>query len=116
MIASSTVEVLRRTAQSFYCVHGHPQHYPHGPTQAEKLQKQLEKERRARQRAEQNVAYEAKRAEALKRSRDAHKGQVTRLRKRAKAGVCPCCNRSFVELRRHMANKHPEFESEAPEE
>ena len=27
----------------------------------------------------------------------------------AKAGVCPCCNRSFSNLRRHIQAKHKEF-------
>jgi hypothetical protein len=41
--------------------------------------------------------------------RRALRGAATRLRKRAAAGVCPCCNRSFVELARHMATKHPAY-------
>jgi hypothetical protein len=28
--------------------------------------------------------------------------------------VCPCCNRSFQNLRRHMATKHPEFNAPGP--
>lgn len=32
-----------------------------------------------------------------------------RIEKRAKAALCPCCNRSFIALRRHLATKHPEF-------
>jgi hypothetical protein len=23
--------------------------------------------------------------------------------------VCPCCNRTFSNLQRHMAHKHPQF-------
>lgn len=34
--------------------------------------------------------------------------EATRQRKRSAAGVCPCCNRSFVQLARHMKAKHPE--------
>lgn len=33
-----------------------------------------------------------------------------RLKKRLKNGVCPCCTRSFQNLRRHIASKHPEFD------
>ena len=44
--------------------------------------------------------------------RHAAKGQISKLKKRASAGVCPCCNRSFQNLRRHMGNKHPEFVGE----
>jgi phage/plasmid primase-like uncharacterized protein len=42
-------------------------------------------------------------AEALKLQREA-----ARLKARAKAGVCPCCNRTFKQLAAHMKNKHPE--------
>lgn len=30
-----------------------------------------------------------------------------RLKKRQQAGLCPCCNRTFVNVQRHMASKHP---------
>lgn len=50
--------------------------------------------------------------EEAKRERNranGYKGHATRITKRAKAGVCPCCNRSFENLRRHMASQHPTF-------
>ncbi|WP_165394478.1 helix-turn-helix domain-containing protein [Pseudoxanthomonas winnipegensis] len=31
------------------------------------------------------------------------------MRQRVMNGVCPCCNRTFENLRRHMHDKHPEF-------
>lgn len=37
------------------------------------------------------------------------KGQLSKATKRAAAGVCPCCNRSFVQLTRHMSTKHPDY-------
>lgn len=24
-------------------------------------------------------------------------------------GVCPCCNRSFTNVRRHMTSQHPDY-------
>ena len=39
----------------------------------------------------------------------AQKGATTKAKKRHAAGVCPCCSRSFKQLRRHMASQHPEF-------
>jgi hypothetical protein len=100
---------------SFYCPNGHGQHYL-GKTEAQKLTEKLEEERRLRQRAEQNVAMwaddarEAKdRADKERHRANAYKGHATRITKRAKAGVCPCCNRTFKALAAHMANKHPQF-------
>lgn len=46
------------------------------------------------------------------RSHAATRGHVTRKKRelsRVKAGVCPCCNRTFQNLARHMEGKHPEY-------
>jgi len=32
-----------------------------------------------------------------------------RIENRIEKGVCPCCNRTFLNLQKHMATKHPEF-------
>lgn len=32
-----------------------------------------------------------------------------KLEVRIEKGVCPCCNRTFANIQRHMATKHPEF-------
>lgn len=32
-----------------------------------------------------------------------------RVRDRVKNGVCPCCNRTFENLARHMKTKHPDY-------
>lgn len=96
----------------FYCPHGHTLHYVEGETDAEKL-------RRERDRLAQEVAYqddmrrkERERGDAFKRSARAYKGAATRLKNRAKAGVCPCCNRTFQNLARHMKSQHPDRQTD----
>lgn len=37
------------------------------------------------------------------------RGQLTKLKRRVSNGVCPCCNRSFADLHRHMTEKHPDY-------
>jgi hypothetical protein len=54
-------------------------------------------------------------AEYFERSRNAYKGQVTKIKNRVSNGVCPCCNRYFANLHRHMTTKHPDFKSEDAE-
>lgn len=94
-----------RTVPDIYCPLGHC-HVPAGEPKI----KQVEREReRARNREAARVA-ERDQAEASARG---YKGAATRARKRAKAGVCPCCNRTFKQLARHMESKHPDFEPEA---
>jgi hypothetical protein len=49
---------------------------------------------------------------AEERSHSATRGHLTRAKKRERrvaAGVCPCCNRSFANLARHMAGQHPSY-------
>ena len=46
---------------------------------------------------------------AEERSHTATRGHLTRTKKRVAAGVCPCCNRTFQNLARHMKGQHPEY-------
>lgn len=96
---------LVETHRVFFCPNGHEQLYK-GETEAEKLKKELEKERQRRTMAENTATAEAQRASNLEAT-------LTRERKRVGNGVCPCCNRSFSNLRRHMATKHPEHQGAA---
>lgn len=96
----------------WYCPHGHSQVFAKGESDAEKL-------RRERDRLLQRVAErddEVRRQKELRASAErrvsAARGQITRLKNRAAAGVCPCCNRSFTNLLRHMHSQHPGFVAE----
>jgi hypothetical protein len=81
---------------SFYCPNGHGQHYV-GQTDKQLL---VEAERRAAQ------TIQAERDQRLAAERE-----LKRIRDRARGGVCPCCNRSFVQLNRHIKTKHPDFDA-----
>jgi hypothetical protein len=84
--------------KSIYCPVGHAWHYTESTEQ--KLKREREKTARVQAQLDQ--------AEA---SLVAQKGVATKLRKkvaRAENGVCPHCNRSFVNLQRHVKTKHPE--------
>jgi hypothetical protein len=94
---------LVKTRQTFSCPNGHEQHFM-GESEADKLRKELERERTRRQLAENtSLAESHARERAEKKAAKAEKKL-----KRVGNGVCPCCNRSFTDLRRHMATKHPE--------
>ena len=60
------------------------------------------------------VAEKDRKNEALRRANEATEAEqkaqdeMKRMKKRANAGVCPCCNRTFQHLARHMKTKHPE--------
>lgn len=79
----------------------------------------LAKAKEAQRKAEQSrdYAWQAAREEREKhghteRRRRAEKAAKTRLKNRVGKGVCPCCNRHFVNLQRHIEGQHPEFAGE----
>lgn len=101
--------------QRIYCPNGHTWYFS-GQTEAEKLR--LERNRLKQRLAEKDdrIAQEIKWREESERTAAAYKGVATKLKKRIKAGVCPCCNRHFGNLQAHIETKHPDFsEDVAPD-
>ncbi len=80
-----------------------------GETKVQALKKELAAAKEAREMAIRGRRW-AERARAPEsRSHAATRGHLTRSKKRHAAAVCPCCKRSFKQLRRHMATKHPDY-------
>ncbi len=73
-----------------------------GKTDAEKLKEQLELQRKENEAVQQQL--QDRWLDAL-----GEKNKLEKQLKRIHKGVCPCCNRSFQNLQRHMATKHPEL-------
>lgn len=92
--------------KGFYCPNGHSQFY--AETEVSRLKKQLEQEKRLREAAEAAQARARSAAQFAENSARTLRGHLTRERKRVAAGVCPCCRRSFSNLRRHMTAQHPD--------
>lgn len=110
-------EQRRRTSGNcFYCPNGHSLGYEESAAdKAIKKAKRLEEENTRL--AAQN-RHERDQRKAAERSLSATRGVVTKLRKRAQAGVCPFgCHRHFDDLERHIATKHAgeRFEQEGAE-
>lgn len=94
----------RRDHQVFYCINGHGQHWS-GKSDLEQLQAQLAEKERL-------LAVERERASTNYAAREKAERKLRKIERRTSAGVCPCCNRSFSALTRHMKTKHPEFVEE----
>ncbi len=93
--------------ESFFCPNGHSQAYVE--SESDRLKKQIASEKA-------NTEYYRQIAETRGKQRDharlqtrALKGVVTKVKKRVGNGVCPCCQRTFQSLARHMQAKHPEY-------
>ena len=83
---------------TWYCPNGHRQWYPDDNNE-DKLRKEV-----GRLKADRTFWQDE--AERRARSLSAVKGQVTRLKNRARAGVCAFCNRHFANVERHCHTKH----------
>lgn len=81
---------LRQNHKTFYCPSGHSQWFSY-ETEAETLQKEL-------RRKEQELADKV--IENLNLQKE-----YLRLKK----GTCPCCKRTFQNLKSHIRNQHPEL-------
>lgn len=89
----------------FYCPNGCHIRWS-GPSKAEEerdaARALAERESRRRRLAENSE-------QSARKSAAAYKGWATRVRNRIANGVCPCCNRSFTNVRRHMTTQHPDY-------
>ena len=89
-----------KNAGTFYCPNGHALGWD---------ETEADRQRRRAESAEQRIAQRDDEIRDLERAVSAQKGNVTKLKRRAAAGACPCCQRTFMNVSAHLANKHPEF-------
>lgn len=82
------------------CPNGHSWGWNDNGCEREKLRRERDRLKQTVAQKDDEIAMQASRA--LKAE-----SEIIRLHKRAKAGVCPCCNRTFVNMARHMKTKHP---------
>lgn len=101
----------------FWCPNGHSQSYTQ--SEADRVRDELAKQKHATDQAKADRDFwlnqtteERARHERTKHRLNAHKGVVTKLRKRVGAGKCPCCHHKFRDLREHMATQHPHWNPE----
>ena len=113
-ISETLYEKAQQRGQQFWCPNGHKIGY--NETENDRLKAKLEREEHWRRDAETRATAARDQAQAAERRVTAYKGVVTRVKKRAAAGMCPApgCRRHFADLQRHMESKHPGF-AESPD-
>jgi hypothetical protein len=97
----------REKGSQFFCPNGHSLIYR--KTEAQRLQEELDRVKRQLDWSDTHARAVADQLDAAERSNRALRGSNTKLRKRIAAGVCPCCQRPFQNLARHMAGQHPDY-------
>lgn len=108
---------LRQSSSTFFCLWGHENYFPKGESAEDKLRRERDSLRQNEAWYEQRLKIESAERQAAERRASAARGQITKLKKRVAGGACPCCNRTFENLARHMQTKHAGFVAEevAPE-
>lgn len=106
-LQSYHLKALQKDAGDFYCPNGHLRTF--AESEADRLKTQLrEKKAELEQTNSQNMWLRDTKA-LTERRLSATQGVVTRIKNRVSNGVCPCCNRTFQNLQRHMHSKHPDY-------
>lgn len=114
-VPSWWVQTRRKDHATWYCPNGDARAFL-GETKEEKRIRELEvahrfATERARQ-AEKDAEIERKARKQVQKKLSATKGTLTKTRNRVANGVCPCCNRTFQNLARHMKGQHPGYAAE----
>jgi hypothetical protein len=99
-VPADFLKARQRDGATFWCPAGHTMSY--GESTEHRLRRQLAS-------ASAQATHERDQRHAAERSARAYKGAATRIRNRVANGVCPCCNRTFADLARHMTGQHPDF-------
>ena len=97
-VSESFYEETSRTKETWHCPRGHKRVWANESTEeklaaAEARNRHLDDQLRA---ATEEV--------------EATKHALLKDRHRFANGVCPCCNRSFVNVARHMRSQHPDYD------
>ena|ERR1035438_6208226 len=98
------VKCRREDKASFYCPNGHSQSFRESTS--DKLRREKESSALAFQAQINDVSHRLLVAE---KERDSELRKRRKIEKRIAAGVCPCCNRTFEDLHRHMVTKHKNY-------
>lgn len=110
MLFGMTADFNRRRHEDkgfFHCPQGHPQSYT--KSEVQKLKDELQRERAAKDQAKADAQWQRDQRERAEKTSINLRGQITKVKKRIGNGICPCCNRHFSNLVRHMDCKHPEY-------
>lgn len=101
-IPEITYDCFRSEGGYWHCPNGHQRGFRKGTDEIkqEEIRQERDRLKQDAARLQDEVAAERKRAEDAER-------KVLHVKRRANAGVCQCCNRTFLNVQRHMKSKHP---------
>jgi len=102
----------RENGGAFYCPNGHTLGW--NETEVSRLKTRIAGEQAKREQAEAAARAARENADRDLAARLEAEKKLVRMVRRVGNGVCPCCQRHFINLQRHMLTKHPEAPLRAP--
>ncbi len=107
-ITSAFMDARKEDHKTWHCPNGCNRWYPDkNELEVAKASLRRERDRNVMERARHDQTKAE--LEYTENRRRGEKAAKTRIKNRVANGVCPCCNRQFVNLHRHMETKHPDF-------
>lgn len=103
---------FRKSGGYAACPNGHKWGWSKEDSEDEKIRRERDRLKQQIARKDDQIAQERANRKHTERQLSAQRGVVTKMKKRASAGLCPCCNRTFQNLHRHMQSQHPEYTAE----
>lgn len=108
-LPSVRIKMLQRTHEHFYCTVCSKLQYWTDKSDIEKLKATLVTIIDQRDTARRMTNEQRAKVKQKTRQLAAQKGVTTRIKNRIANGVCPCCQRTFKNLARHMKGQHPNY-------
>lgn len=106
-IPDSMLSQLKKTGKEFTCPNGDSISYR--DNENERLRTKVESLELEVQHKQHYIQEKNHQITQLGYSVRALKAAKTKIINRVKNGVCPCCNRTFLDLQKHFKSKHPEL-------
>lgn len=100
----------RNRAHTIYCPLGHSITWKE--TEETRLRRERDRLKQDQARLEDEKRWAEQAAQEARERADKAERATKRLKKRASAGTCPCCSRTFQNMAEHMKRQHPEFVQE----
>lgn len=107
-MTSDFVDRRKQDHEEWYCPNGHNQYFP-SKSREELLKQEIVQKNEALEYMQRAKDALHNKVTTLTHSVRAQKAAKTKILNRVKNGVCPCCNRTFVDLQRHFKTKHPDL-------
>lgn len=96
----------KEEGEGWSCPNGHRRIFKEPEIDQLRRERDRLKQETARLEDEAKKAWGVAAAERLQAEKA--KKETAKVKKRAISATCPCCNRSFANVARHMKSKHPE--------